>query len=73
MGGRGNGGGGGEMEIIYLSLHCLHQNDIKMGNDESHFDVSLIVRGKVTRQRPQLLKREESRNGFEPRSLCLPA
>ena len=27
------GGGGGEREIIYLSLHCLHQNDscIKMG------------------------------------------
>ena len=26
------------MEIIYLSLHCHHQNDscIKMGNDESH-------------------------------------
>ena len=32
--------GGGE--IIYLSLHCRHQNDtcIKMGSDESHFNVS---------------------------------
>ena len=42
-------------EIIYLSLHCHHQNDscIKMGNDESHFNVSLIVRDKVTRQCPQ--------------------
>ena len=32
----------GEREIIYLSLHCHHQNDfgIKMGNDESHFNVS---------------------------------
>ena len=32
----------GEREIIYLSLHCHHQNDtcIKMGSDESHFDVS---------------------------------
>ena len=31
------GGGGGEREIIYLSLHCHHQNDfyIKMGSDES--------------------------------------
>ena len=41
-------GGGGE--IIYLSLHCHHQNDscIKMGRDESHFNVSLIVRDKFT-------------------------
>ena len=45
----------GEREIIYLSLHCNHQNDscIKMGSDESHFDVSLIARDKVTRQCPQ--------------------
>ena len=44
----GGGGGGGEREIIYLSLH---QNDscIKMGSDDSHFNVSLIVRDKVTR------------------------
>ena len=30
-------GGGGGGEIIYLSLHCHHQNDfcIKMGSDES--------------------------------------
>ena len=43
---RGVGG-----EIIYLPLHYLHQNDtcIKMGSDESHFNVSLIVRDKVTR------------------------
>ena len=29
-----------EREIIYLSLHCHHQNDfcIKMGSDESHFN-----------------------------------
>ena len=35
-------GGGGEREIIYLSLHCRHQNGfcIKMGSDESHFNVS---------------------------------
>ena len=32
--------GGG---IIYLSLHCHHQNDscIKMGSEESHFNVSV--------------------------------
>ena len=33
---------GGRGEIIYLSLHCHHQNDssIKMGSDDSHFNVS---------------------------------
>ena len=32
-----------EREIIYLSLHCHHQNDfcIKMGSDQSHFNVSV--------------------------------
>ena len=41
-------GGGGE--IIHLSLHCHHHNDsrIQMGSDESHFNVSLIVRDTVT-------------------------
>ena len=35
-------GGGGEKEIIYLSLHCHLQNDfcIKVGSDERHFSVS---------------------------------
>ena len=35
---------------MYPSLHCHHQNDtcIKMGSDESHFNVSLTVRDKVT-------------------------
>ena len=53
----------GEREIIYLSLHCHHQNDscIKMGSDESHFNVSLIVRDKVTRQCPQTTTFEEKR------------
>ena len=46
---------GEERNYIVLSLHCHHQNDssIKMGSDESHFNVSLIVRDKVTRQCPQ--------------------
>ena len=49
------------MEIVYLSLHCHHQNDscIKMGSDGSHFNVSLIVRDKVTRQCPQTTTFEE--------------
>ena len=48
-------------EIIYLSLHCHHQNDtcIKMASGESHFNVSLIVRDKVTRQCPQTTTFEE--------------
>ena len=39
------------MEIIYLSLHCHHHNDscITMGRDGSHFNISLILRDKVTR------------------------
>ena len=44
--GDGGGGGGdevwwGKREIIYLPLHCHHQNDssIKVGSDESHFNV----------------------------------
>ena len=47
---KGVGGWGREREVIYLSLHCHHQNDccIKMGSDESHFKVSLIVKDKVT-------------------------
>ena len=49
------------MEIVYLSLHCQHQNDfcIKTGSDESHFNVSLIVKDKVTRQFPQTTTFEE--------------
>ena len=45
----------GEREVIYLLLHCHHQNDfcIKGGSDESHFNVLIIVRDKVTRQCPQ--------------------
>ena len=33
----------GERDIIYLSLHCHHQNVfcIKMGSDERHFNVSV--------------------------------
>ena len=41
---------GQEGDYIYISLHCHHQNHscIKMGRDESRFNVSLIVRAKVT-------------------------
>ena len=51
----------GKRETIYLSLHCHHQNVscIKMGSDVSHFNVSLFVRDKVTRQCPQTTTFEE--------------
>ena len=51
----------GKREIIYLSLHWHQQNDpyIKMGSDESQFNVSLIVRDKVTRQCQQTTIFEE--------------
>ena len=51
----------GKREIIYLLLHCYHQNDscIKTGSDESHFNVSIIMRDKVTRQYSQTTTFEE--------------
>ena len=66
----------GEREIIYLSLHCHHQIDscIKMGSDESHFNVSVGSDGQSHRtvQTTTFLKRKESRSGIEPRSFHLP-
>ena len=53
---------GGRLYIhIYLSLHCQHQNDCinKMGSDENHFNVSLIVRVRVTRQCLQITEKEK--------------
>ena len=47
----GGGVGGGKREIIYLSLHCHHQNDsscIKMGSDKSCITVSFIARDNLT-------------------------
>ena len=68
----------GKREIIYLSLHCHHQNDscITMGSDESHFNVSVGSDGqshKTVSIDHNVLKREESRSGIEPRSFRLPA
>ena len=53
--GRGRGGEG-----VRLYAHH-HQNDscIKKGSDESHFNVTLTVRDKVTRQCPQTTTFEE--------------
>ena len=42
--------GGGGRGRLYLTLYCQHENDscIKMGSSDSHFTVSLIVKGRVT-------------------------
>ena len=59
---------------IYLSVHYHHQNDscMKMGSDESHFNVSLIVRDKVTRQCPQTTTFEEKGEPKRYRTEVLP-
>ena len=69
---------GGKREIIYLSLHCHHQNDscIKMGSDESPFNVSVGSDGQSHRTAStnyNFLKRKESRSGIQTRSFRLPA
>ena len=54
-----NGGKGvwrwGKRESIYTYRYTVttRMTCIKMGSDESHFNVSLIVRDKVTRHCPQ--------------------
>ena len=69
----------GKRDIIYLSLHCHHQNDscFKMRSDESHFNVSVGSDGQshktVSTNHNPSLKRKESRRGIEPRSFRLPA
>ena len=65
---------GEDGEYIYLSLHCHHQNDfcIKMGSDESHFNVLLIARDKVTRPCPQTTTSEEKREPKKYRTEVLP-
>ena len=67
-----------ERDIIYLSLHCHHQNDfcIKMGSDESHFNVSVGSDGqshKTVSTNHNLFEEKGSRSGIEPRSFRLPA
>ena len=65
---------GEEGEYIYLSLHCHHQNDpcTEMGSDESHFNVSLIVRDTVTRQSPQTTTFEDKGEPKRYRTEVLP-
>ena len=56
-----NGESGEEGDCIPITINCHHQNHscIKMGSNESHFNVSSIVRDKVTIQCPQTTNFEE--------------
>ena len=68
----------GEREIIYLSLHCHHQNDscIKLGSDESHFNVSEGSDGqshKTVSTNHNPFEEKESQSGIESRSFRLSA
>ena len=72
MGGGQAGGDGGRREEDYTYRYTVTTSMTLQ--DESHFNGSVIVRGKVTKtavrvHKPQLFKREESRSGIEPRSL----
>ena len=58
-GGRGYGGGGRGRVYTYRYTVTTRMTCIKMGSDESHFNVSLIVRVKVTRPCPQTTTFEE--------------
>ena len=68
---------GEEGAYTYRYTVTTRMTCIKMGSDESHFNVLWIMKDKVTRQdhvhKPQLSKRKESWSGIELRSFCLPA
>ena len=60
MGGRGYGGvGRGRVYTYRYTVTTRMTCRIKMGSNESHFNVSLIVRDNVTRQCPQTTIFEE--------------
>ena len=52
-------GGKGEYICTYRYTVTTRMTCIKMGSDESHFNVSLTVRDKVTRHCPQTTTVEE--------------
>ena len=58
-GGGGYGGGGRSRVYTYRYTVTTKMTCFKMGSDESHFNVSLIVRDKDTRPCPQTTTFEE--------------
>ena len=59
VGGGGGGGGGGRLYTYRYTVTTRNDSCIKVGSDESHFNVSLIVRDKVTIQCSQTTTFEE--------------
>ena len=61
------------MRLYTYRYNCHHQNDscIKMGSDESHFNVSLIVRDEVTRQCPRTITDYHCAVFCHARDLCV--
>ena len=67
-----NGGKGESIIYTYRYTVTTRMTCIKMGSDESHFNVSLIVRDKVTRQCPQATTFEEKGEQKRYRTEVLP-
>ena len=59
MGRKGYGGGGRGRLYTYRYTVTTRITCVKMGSDESHFNVLSVVRDKVTRQCPQTTTFEE--------------
>ena len=72
MGGKGYGGGGRGRVYTYRYTVTTRMTCIKMGSDESHFNVPLIVRDKVTRQCPQTTTFEDKGEPKQIRTEVLP-
>ena len=71
-GGMEVGGGGRGRVYTYRYTVTTRTTCIKMGSDESHFNVSLIVRDKVTGQCPQTTTFEEKGEPKRYRTEVLP-
>ena len=72
MGGKGYGGGGRGRVYTYRYTVTTRMTCIKMGSVESHFNVPLIVRDKVTRQCPQTTTFEDKGEPKQIRTEVLP-
>ena len=72
MGGRGYEGGERGRVYTYRYTVTTRMTCIKMGSDESHFNVSLAVRDKVTRQCPEATTFKEKGEPKRYRTEVLP-
>ena len=63
---------GGRRLYTYRYTVTTRMTCIKMGSGESHFNVSLIARDKVTRQCPQTTTLEEKGESKRYRTVILP-